>query len=62
MPGIKRTVGVYERPKPRPGLRAALEDIATSNPKAANANPDDFVDLTLVKQLNDSGFIRGLYP
>ena len=24
MPGIKRTVGVYERPKARPGLRAAL--------------------------------------
>lgn len=44
------------------GLRAALEDIATSNPKAANANPDDFVDLTLVRQLNDSGFIRSLYP
>jgi NitT/TauT family transport system substrate-binding protein len=43
-------------------LQAALEDIATANPKAAGANPDDFVDLTLVRQLNDSGFIRGLYP
>jgi hypothetical protein len=24
MSGVKRTVGVYERPKPRAGLRAAL--------------------------------------
>jgi hypothetical protein len=24
MPGIRKTVGVYERPKSRPGLRGAL--------------------------------------
>lgn len=24
MSGVKRTVGVYERPKPRSGMRAAL--------------------------------------
>lgn len=24
MPGVKKTVGVYERPKSRPGLRAAF--------------------------------------
>lgn len=43
-------------------LRSALDEFVSLNPKAATANPEDFVDLTIVKQLNDSGYIRGLYP
>ncbi len=42
------------------GLRRAMEELARSNPAAANARPEDFVDLTGVRQLNDSGFIQGL--
>jgi ABC-type nitrate/sulfonate/bicarbonate transport system substrate-binding protein len=44
------------------GLRAALDEATRNNPKGASASPDEFVDLTLVRALNDSGFIRALYP
>jgi NitT/TauT family transport system substrate-binding protein len=44
------------------GMRAAVDELARNNPKAAAANPGDFFDLTLIQRLNDSGFIKGLYP
>ncbi len=43
------------------GLRLAMEELAASNPKAAAANPDDYMALEAMKRLNDSGFIAGLY-
>ena len=43
------------------GMRGAMEELASSNPKAATANPDDFLELGPIKRLNDSGFIAGLY-
>lgn len=43
------------------GLRGAIQELATNNPKAATANPEDFVDLTIIRRLNDSGFIQSLY-
>jgi ABC-type nitrate/sulfonate/bicarbonate transport system substrate-binding protein len=42
-------------------MRGALDELATSNPKAASANPMDFADTKLVQRLSDSGFIAGLY-
>jgi NitT/TauT family transport system substrate-binding protein len=42
------------------GLRRAMDELARHNPAAANAKAEDFVDATLVRQLNDSGFIQGL--
>jgi ABC-type nitrate/sulfonate/bicarbonate transport system substrate-binding protein len=42
------------------GLQKAMEELARSNPRAATANPADFVDLTAVRRLNDSGFIQSL--
>jgi NitT/TauT family transport system substrate-binding protein len=44
------------------GLRAALDEVTRNNPKGASASPDEFVDLTLVRGLNESGFIASLYP
>jgi len=44
------------------GLARALDELARGNPKAASAKPDDFVDLTAVRRLNESGFIQSLYP
>jgi NitT/TauT family transport system substrate-binding protein len=44
------------------GLRAALDELALSNPKAATADPESFVALEPLRQLNESGFIRALYP
>jgi NitT/TauT family transport system substrate-binding protein len=43
------------------GLRGAIQELAVNNPKAAAANPEDFVDLTLIRRLNDNGFIQSLY-
>ncbi len=43
------------------GLRAALNELASTNPRAASANPDDFVALEPIRRLNDSGFIASLY-
>lgn len=43
------------------GMRGAMEELASSNPKAAAANPDDYLDLGPLKRLIDSGFIAGLY-
>ncbi|MET0501717.1 MAG: ABC transporter substrate-binding protein [Candidatus Binatia bacterium] len=44
------------------GMRFVLEQIATRDPKAKNVNAESFIDTRFVKQLEDSGFIQGLYP
>lgn len=44
------------------GMQTALAELAQGNPKAATANASDFFDLTLIQRLNDSGFVKGLYP
>lgn len=46
---------------PVDGYQLILQDIAEKNPKAAQANARDYVDLRFVKELEDSGFIKGLY-
>jgi NitT/TauT family transport system substrate-binding protein len=42
------------------GLRRAMDELARNNPAAEGAKPEDFVDLTRTRQLNDSGFIQSL--
>lgn len=44
------------------GMRFVLEQIATRDPRAKNVNPESFMDVRFVKQLEDSGFIQSLYP
>lgn len=44
------------------GMRFVLDQIAAQNPKAKSANPESFIDATFVKQLEESGFIKSLYP
>jgi hypothetical protein len=44
------------------GLRFVLEQVALREPKAKNYAPETFMDTRFVKQLEDSGFIKGLYP
>lgn len=46
---------------PAEGYQLILQEMATTNPKAAQANARDFVDLRFVKELEDSGFIKNLY-
>ena len=65
--GLERAYKDYanafpEFPYPTPdGVKTMLDDLARSNPKAASADPKTFVDMTLVKELDSSGFIKQLY-
>jgi ABC-type nitrate/sulfonate/bicarbonate transport system substrate-binding protein len=44
------------------GIRFVLDQIATRDPKAKNVVPESFMDLRFVKELEESGFIKALYP
>jgi len=53
----------YYNDAPYPSLRAVqtiLDNIATDEPKARGADPRAHVDESLVKELDDSGFIKSL--
>jgi NitT/TauT family transport system substrate-binding protein len=43
------------------GLKTVLEDIGERDPRAKSAKPEQFVDFSFIKELDDSGFIDGLY-
>jgi ABC-type nitrate/sulfonate/bicarbonate transport system substrate-binding protein len=43
------------------GVKTMLDYMAVTNPKAAAADPQAFVDMSLVKELEASGFIKQLY-
>ena len=50
--------------KPYPtvkGLQLVLEEIALKNPKAKGFAPEQAVDLSFVKELDEAGFIDRLY-
>jgi NitT/TauT family transport system substrate-binding protein len=46
---------------PYDGYQLVLQDIAEKNPRAAQANVKDYIDVRFVKELEDSGLIKGLY-
>ena len=43
------------------GVKTMLDDMARANPKAGAADPNQFVDLSLVREIENSGFIKKLY-
>ncbi|HLG72291.1 MAG TPA: ABC transporter substrate-binding protein [Chloroflexota bacterium] len=43
------------------GFQAVLDEIATQNPKAKGLTPDQLMDTSLVKELEDSGFIQQIW-
>jgi hypothetical protein len=50
--------------KPYPsakGVKALLDLAAKERPEAAKAPPERFINATLLKELDDSGFIDSLY-
>lgn len=50
--------------KPYPpidGIREVLAELGEKDPKARAAKAEDFADMSFVKELDDSGFIDGLY-
>jgi hypothetical protein len=44
-----------------PGLQLYLDQLKIKNPKAAQAKPSDFTDITFLKELDSSGYIDKLY-
>ena len=44
-----------------PGIQTVLDAIADENPKAKAARPEQFVNTRFIKELDDSGYIDGLY-
>ncbi len=65
--GLERAYKDYsnvfpEVPYPNPdGVKTMLDDLAPKNPKAASADPKTYVDMSLVGELEKSGFIKQLY-
>jgi hypothetical protein len=50
--------------KPYPSLESvkeALAELGEKDAKARAARPEDFVDMSLIKEFDDNGFIDGLY-
>ncbi|HTM06990.1 MAG TPA: ABC transporter substrate-binding protein [Verrucomicrobiae bacterium] len=50
--------------KPYPSIEAikeALAELSEAEPKARGAQPEEFADMSFVKELDESGFIDGLY-
>jgi ABC-type nitrate/sulfonate/bicarbonate transport system substrate-binding protein len=65
---LEATYGEYAltiiQKKPYPtlkGLQLVMDELAARNPKIRGARPEQFVDLRFLKELDDSGFIDGLY-
>jgi NitT/TauT family transport system substrate-binding protein len=65
--GLERAYRDYsaifpEVPYPTPdGVKTMLDDLAVKNPKAGTADPKQFVDLSLVAEIEKSGLIKKLY-
>jgi NitT/TauT family transport system substrate-binding protein len=65
--GLERAYQAYanafpEVPYPNPdGVKTMLDDLAPRNPKAAKADAKNFVNLSFVRELDKSGFIKQLY-
>lgn len=53
----------FERvPYPSPtGIKTVLESLAKDNPKARGADPNAFADPSILRSLEESGFIKSLY-
>jgi NitT/TauT family transport system substrate-binding protein len=43
------------------GIQAVLDNVSLEDPRAAQANPADFIDDRFVRELDESGYIRRLY-
>ena len=53
----------YIAPIPYPAKEGIVEIYRqSSHPKAKTANPDDFINMSLVKKLEDGGFFRRVLP
>jgi ABC-type nitrate/sulfonate/bicarbonate transport system substrate-binding protein len=61
--GYDYNANIYLR-KPYPtikGIQLALEEFGEKNPAARSARPEQFIDASFVKELDESGYIDALY-
>ncbi|HXV47798.1 MAG TPA: ABC transporter substrate-binding protein [Candidatus Binatia bacterium] len=59
-----QTLREMVKPKPYPsidGFRTIIQDAVERMPAAKTANPKDFIDTSLLEELDRSGYIDGLY-
>ena len=45
----------------RDGMRKVIDEVSAQNPKAKELNVDQLIDTSVVKELEDSGFIKQIY-
>jgi ABC-type nitrate/sulfonate/bicarbonate transport system substrate-binding protein len=45
----------------REGIQTILDQLGESRPQIKNLNPSDFIDPTILKEIEDSGFVKRLY-
>lgn len=43
------------------GLKTVIEDLAERDPRAKTTKPDQFADMSFIRELDQSGFTDGLY-
>ena len=49
-------------PYPRPGgIQTVLDTLISTNPRAATAKPEEFMDDRFIRELDESGFFKALY-
>jgi hypothetical protein len=64
---LDETYSAYKKlteKKPYPtlkGIEFQIEDVARKQAKAKGAKPEDFINITLLKEIDQSGFIDKLY-
>ncbi len=52
------------RPVPYPtaeGIQTIIDQLAKTRPQAKSLNPNDFIDPTILKEIEESGFVKRLY-
>ena len=53
---------IREVPYPnREGIQIIIDQLAKSRAQAKNLNPNDFIDPTILKEIEESGFVKRLY-
>jgi ABC-type nitrate/sulfonate/bicarbonate transport system substrate-binding protein len=45
----------------KPGFESVIEEVSTQTPAAKSVTPEQCMDTTIVKELEDSGFIKQIY-
>jgi ABC-type nitrate/sulfonate/bicarbonate transport system substrate-binding protein len=45
----------------REGIQTIIDQLAKSRPQIKSLNPSDFIDPTILKEIEDSGFVKQLY-